>query len=90
MARRTQDDAYLNVARLAGFITLTLLIAGTAAADVLGRLLYDPSFHVSEVIFASMLTAWTALLGIESISALRTLRNGKSHDREDDDDASRP
>jgi hypothetical protein len=66
----------LVVARVAAIVTTTLLIAFTVVIDALGRLIFDPTFHVSEIIFGSLIAAWLGLLGLESISFVRSIRNG--------------
>jgi hypothetical protein len=77
-----KDDRDLLVtARLAALGTATVLIAFTVVVDSLGRLLIDATFHVSEVIFGSLLAAWTTLLGLESASLVRAIRRNGNNDK---------
>lgn len=74
---RAEKD-FLDLWRRIAIGTATFLIAFTAIVDSLGRLLFDPSFHVSEVLFGALVTSWLVLLGFESRSLVDRLRNGKS------------
>ena len=76
-SRPDDDGRMLRVVRIIASITATGLVAFTVLADALGRLFIDPAFHVSEVLFASLVASWLGLLGLEGISLLR--RNGKDH-----------
>lgn len=62
----------LAVWRLVAIAVDTFLILFTSMADTLGRLLIDPNFHVSEILFGSLIGAWLGLLGIEGLSRLRS------------------
>lgn len=83
MAERRKGDAdYLAAARVVGFYTLTSLIALSVAADTFGRLFFNATYQTDSSIFIPLVTAWTALMGLETASLLRQRLNGK-----DDDDA---
>lgn len=68
----------LRVVRLIASATATALVAFTVLIDSMGRLFIDPTFHVSEVLFGSLVAAWLALVGLEGLSLLR----GNGHDDE--------
>lgn len=74
MPPRSEQD-FLALWRGIALATTTVLIVFTVIVDNLGRLLLDATFHVSEVIFATLVASWTTLLGLEGI---RRLRNGGS------------
>lgn len=73
MANHDREPAteLLTYWRLVAIAVDTVLIAFTAIVDSLGRLYVDPSFHVSEFLFGSLIGAWLGLLGIEGISRFR-------------------
>lgn len=72
------DDArLLRIVRLVASAVATGLVAFTVLIDEIGRLFIDPNFHVSEVLFGSLVAGWLALVGIEGINLLR--RNGNGH-----------
>lgn len=60
--------------RAVAVIVSIFMLAGLVVADTLGRLLIDPTFHVSEIIFASLSGTLILLLGIEGV--VRLTRNG--------------
>lgn len=74
MPPRSEQD-FLALWRGIAVGTVTVLIVFTVTVDNLGRLFLDPGFHVSEVLFATLVGSWTMLLGFEGI---RRLRNGSS------------
>lgn len=53
-----------------------LLLAFLVLADTIGRLLIDPNFHVSEVIFATLGGILLALLGLRGLDEVVKRRNG--------------
>jgi hypothetical protein len=76
--RRSGDDEddlrILRIWRPVAIATATALIAITVLTDSFGRLLIDPTFHISEVVFGTLVAAWTGLLSVESIALLRSAR----------------
>lgn len=83
MANRRDDRSELSTARVVAVWSSTLLIVFTVMADALGRLLIRPDFHVSELLFGTLVGAWLALLGIESAAiVVSKIRNGNGKDRE--------
>jgi hypothetical protein len=70
------DDELLHLWRYIAIGTVTLLIAFTVFVDNLGRLFLDPTFHVSEVLFGTLVAVWGGLLGVESYSRIRRNGNG--------------
>lgn len=77
--RNGPDQGYVRLGRLIAIAVDTILIAFTAVADTLGRLYIRPDFHVSEVLFATLVGSWLVLLGFEGIDLIRTKRNGNGH-----------
>lgn len=75
MAGNGQD--FLALWRRVAVATVTFLIAFTVLIDNLGRLFVNPEFHVSEVIFGTLMASWTALLGIDVWQRVRRNGNGK-------------
>jgi len=67
----SEEERLLRTWRLVAIATATGLIAFTAIIDSLGRLFVDPTFHVSEILFGSLIGAWLGLLGIEGLTRLR-------------------
>lgn len=74
-ARAPDDERLLRLVRIVAAIVATILVAFTVTIDALGRLFIDSGFHVSEVLFASLMTGWLVILGLEGLSLLRR-RNG--------------
>ncbi len=72
MARSNDPERnFLRLYRIIAIIVATILIIFTVVIDDLGRLLYNPSFHVSEFIFGGLVTSWLILLGFEGVSVAR-------------------
>jgi ABC-type proline/glycine betaine transport system permease subunit len=80
VARETDDTRLLRMVRIIASATATFLVAFTVLIDGLGRLFIDPQFHVSEVLFGSLMAGWLALVGIEGFALLR-----RTSQNEDDD-----
>ena len=66
-----RNDSFLALWRQIALATVTFLIAFTVLIDNLGRLFIDEHFHVSEVIFATLVSSWTILLGVETWARIR-------------------
>lgn len=73
------DAGMLASARVVALWTSTGLIAFTVLADSLGRLFIRPDFHVSEILFGTLVGAWLTLLGLESAAIVARLRNGNGN-----------
>jgi ABC-type enterochelin transport system permease subunit len=58
---------YLRVAAVIVFLGGIVLVV---VADTLGRLFIDPTFHSSEIIFATMVGAVGALVGTELLARI--------------------
>lgn len=78
-ARESDDARYLRLWRLIAIAVDTVLIAFTVFADNLGRLYIRPDFHVSEILFGTLVTAWLVLLGFEGVNILSRRRNGNGN-----------
>ena len=77
--READEQRYLRLWRLVAIGVDTILILFTVLADVLGRLYIRADFHVSEVLFGTLVTSWLVLLGFEGLSQFRK-KNGNGHD----------
>ena len=76
------DERLIRIVRIVASATATFLVAFTILIDGLGRLFIDPTFHVSEVLFGSLMAGWLALVGIEGVALLRRNgKNGNGHER---------
>jgi hypothetical protein len=76
--RNGGDPSYVRLWRVIAIGVDTALIAFTAMADTLGRLYIRPDFHVSEVLFATLVGSWLVLLGFEGVDLIRHRRNGNN------------
>ena len=68
----------LSLLRYIAISVDTALIAFTVIVDSMGRLFVDEDFHVSEILFGTLITSWLVLLGFEGKSLIeRVIKNGK-------------
>jgi len=73
-----QQADFLRLWRLVAIGVDTALIAFTVIIDSLGRLYVDSTFHVSEILFGALVSAWLVLLGFEGKGFIDRMRgNGK-------------
>lgn len=75
----TDEQRYLRLWRLIAIAVDVSLIVFTVVSDTLGRLLINADFHVSEVLFATLVTSSLVLLGFEGFDLLRRRRNGNGN-----------
>ena len=68
--RRDAEERLLRYLRVASVIVFLVGILLQVIADTLGRLYVDPSFHASEIIFATMVGAVCALVGTELLARI--------------------
>jgi hypothetical protein len=65
--RNDAEDRLLRRLRLAcGYVSLGCMVL-LLLADTFGRLLFDPSFHVSEILFGTLVGALVAFVGVEAL-----------------------
>ena len=69
------DAGMLQQARAVAIWTTTGLIAITVIGDMAGRLFIRPDFHVSEILFGTLVGAWITLLGLESAAIVERFRH---------------
>jgi ABC-type enterochelin transport system permease subunit len=68
--KRDAEERLLRYLRVASVIVFLVGILLQVVADTLGRLYVDPSFHASEIIFATMVGAVGALVGTELLARI--------------------
>ena len=66
----SSEDKLRHRARLVAFWTFLVLASLLVLVDTFGRLLIDRDFHVSELIFGTLVGGILAALGIEGLSRL--------------------
>jgi len=64
------EEKLLRRLRLISGVVILVMIVLLGITDTLGRLLIDPNFHASEVIFGILISTLIILLGIEGLSRL--------------------
>jgi uncharacterized membrane protein YgaE (UPF0421/DUF939 family) len=68
--RNGGEDKLLKRLRVAaGAVTLTTVVL-LAVADTAGKFLFGPEFHVSEIIFGTLVGALLAFVGVEALVRL--------------------
>lgn len=73
--RNGSEDKLLRRLRVAaGAVTLSMVVL-LVVADTLGKFIVGPDFHVSEVIFGTLVGALLAFVGVEALVRLPK-RNG--------------
>jgi hypothetical protein len=67
--RRAEDKLRHRLRLIAGitFVGLVVLMVG---ADTVGRLFFNPNFHVSEIFLGTIVGAILVLAGVEGLSRL--------------------
>ena len=70
------QENFLALWRWIAIGTATILIIFTVVIDSLGRLYVDHDFHVSEILFGALISAWLVLLGFEGKSIIDRVRGG--------------
>jgi hypothetical protein len=67
---RNGEDRLLRRLRVAAVIVILVMVAMLAIVDTFGRLFIEPGFHVSEVLFATLIGALLSFFGVEALVRL--------------------
>lgn len=68
--RSDSEDKLLRRLRVAGGAVTIVMLVLMVVADSFGRLFIDPTFHISDIVFGTLVGAMLALVGVEGLIRL--------------------
>ena len=70
-AKEQAEDRFKLRLRIVTVVVLGALLVFVTAADTLGRLFINPTFHVDQVVWGSLIGAFLISAGVAGVSSLR-------------------